>query len=579
MGPATGGVVRSATSSTRPSCSKQCLRTDGSLLCKMHTTSQSSRSRRLTLSRSQKGHPSSSLASTGVGMSAGNIQMMPTSQRFTEVCGSCVAGLASKRQPPAISWCCSRGQLRGQHGAECPRFFALLSHTSFSPKFQDWTLRVPDMEDRAQECGQPLLNFPLVLCLQCVPLPIHIPGIENLSLRHETSDDLARLLSMQAQKWRLRVCTYVLLSPMKMQVTGFETAPAFDIHCGGPRAARAAGGRKPDQELLAQLDDMAALNDLQDPFSELPRGRRSSQAPRRERPPQRQATSSTSAAVPPASLVDEPEPETADDADIFGAEDGDNEDEEHSQAHLLAAPPPVDDEPGRLSKDVLIEAVPQLDLMGDECAEEDVHLPPPFGLGEAGVGPTSVGATPASTSASSGGPTSDANAAHQVDMLAELLGEIVGMSEPGQERDAPVVEPAMPSASSSSASSIPGPPSTANDQQPEEATAGGLAMPPPPPPPAALVGDAIPEAPEGWSMTVGGYVFFEQGRYRGRITAFRTNVSVKCATHGCSKMKGRSKVTDGQLCHWLKLGVDECAPSAEAPVKQQGAKHVSLWRF
>lgn len=357
----------------------------------------------------------------------------------------------------------------------------------------------PDSAERAQDCGQPLLNFPLVVRLQCVSLLLHIPGVENLALRHETSDDLSRILSMQAQKWRLRACTYVLLSPRKMQVTGFEAAPAFDVQCGGSPTARAPSVRMQDRELLAQLSDMAALDDLPDPFSDVLLGRHSSQAPGRGRPPQRRGASSTSAGVPPAPIANDTEAVMADDEDIFGVEEEDD-DTERSQAHLLAAPPPVDEELRRLSKDMLIEAVPQLDLMGDECADEDTLLEAPNGLGGANVGPTSSGAALASTAGSSGDPTSNPGAGEQVDVLADLLGEIVDMSEAEPRCDAPAVAPTMPSASSSSASSPPGPPSTAGGQQPQEANATGIAALPPQPQPAMLVGDAIPEAPEGWSM-------------------------------------------------------------------------------
>ena len=79
-------------------------------------------------------------------------------------------------------------------------------------------------------------------------------------------------------------------------------------------------------------------------------------------------------------------------------------------------------------------------------------------------------------------------------------------------------------------------------------------------------------------MTAKGYVFCDQHRFRGRITSWGKNVSVKCAVHGCSKAKGRAKVTDGQLAEWLRRGVEE-VPVVLGDPKAAQRRHEAMFAF
>lgn len=102
----------------------------------------------------------------------------------------------------------------------------------------------------------------------------------------------------------------------------------------------------------------------------------------------------------------------------------------------------------------------------------------------------------------------------------------------------------------------------------------------PPPEPAPSLGQEILGGPHGWTMTDRGYVFDGDQRYRGRITSWGSKskrVSVKCASHGCSKTKARSMVTNGQLAHWLAQDFGQ--PSEEVPVTALRRRHEAAFVF
>lgn len=60
---------------------------------------------------------------------------------------------------------------------------------------------------------------------------------------------------------------------------------------------------------------------------------------------------------------------------------------------------------------------------------------------------------------------------------------------------------------------------------------------------------------------------------------FGPNVSVRCTLHGCSKVKGRAKVSNGQLATWLQRGVNECGVSEDAPVAKQKVRHTAMFTY
>lgn len=398
------------------------------------------------------------------------------------------------------------------------------------------------------------------------------PGEQRPVLDHQTSDDLAACLSDKAQLWRLRVCKYKLLNPMSRRIDGFEEAPEFDLKCGGGPVARRRPQRV-DREVAAELDELVARNALGDPLAAaaskpLPASAR--EARRAERPnvsARRDALPEASPSAPPP-IADQGDSALSDEEDIFGPAEPD-EDADDACPHLLEAPPAGDQVLEELSAGLFAEAVLKVELESAEPLAGDDVLPPAFGMPNLG--------TRASDGTAEGRPTTSgvalANNQDEVGELASLIDVVVEMSGvAGSEAHA------GPSAVSGAGSSTDAPAalaaSASSAQDGAETTPAAPVTEAPPPPPQ---GQPIAGGPGGWWMTPGGYVFSSSGRYQGRITQWGRYVSVKCASHGCSKAKRRERITDGEICHWLLRGMEEFQVGVGAPVKEMKREHEKLW--
>lgn len=456
------------------------------------------------------------------------------------------------------------------------REFALLTHASFSPKFQDWTL----CRIFGPSPPSPDLEFPFEVELDYAPLPV-LPGAgtpSRMALRHETSDHLACRLSGLAQEWRLRPCCYQLLSPSRMRITGVEAAEELDIRCGaGKGAPRRRGGAKPG--LPAEVSEALALHGMGDPVSGGDRVRRGvggaqrQLAPRsgRHRPP----PAPIAAPLSSSSRLARQGPAGSDDEDLFGPleEESDGQAEE-CQAHRLQEPPSLSSEVVALGEGLLISAAGRADLMEDPCPPDGdgdafEHLRP--ALSETVAGSNELGEMDGPVANDLGaGPTGGAaELASVIDIAAELSG-VIDASDGGVEAE--TIAPESAAASSSQAM-----PEIANKPEVDAtASAASQSTPTQAPPVVATTGEPISGGPEGWTMTPKGYVFCSAGRYRGRITSWGGNVSAKCALHGCSKAKRRAKISDGELAQWLARGVAEC-PLSDGDVKTMGKQHILLF--
>lgn len=458
----------------------------------------------------------------------------------------------------------------GTSASSMCRAFALLSHVSQSPKYQDFTMVVPD---EGQELNEEALPLPLKvsIALSVVPLDVLGEAPATLGLHHETSCDFASALARRAPHWRIRVCKYTLLSPMRMLVTGLEHAEGLDVRCGPRRAAR----QQTRPGAASELSDVLALNDLGDPFA--------SEGPKRAPlrcPGASGARASGAVAQPqPGVLADAPMRRNARQSEARGLElpgDGNGEemsaDDEDTEAEdlssLLEAPPPIDVALGHLAEGLLIPDVERADL-----GDPDLLLEAEGPLTEAFIQPgttaegTAQVASPEGLVASGNGPSAD-EVGQAVDSLEEVLDLAAALADivPASEIEAS----GHTSASSGSA--------------PAASSEGVAAEPPVEPPTQPVIaekpsplGAPISGGPAGWTMSPAGYVFCENGRHRGRITSWGTNVSAKCALHGCSKAKGRNKITDGQLAAWLARGVSECGFGDGRSKEELKKQHITMF--
>lgn len=196
--------------------------------------------------------------------------------------------------------------------------------------------------------------------------------------------------------------------------------------------------------------------------------------------------------------------------------------------------------------------------------------------------PTAAASTSASSTdehlvaTGSGAPESELALAaeHLGDILETIVSSVGSSVQDGIASGggvAPADTPPVAGATTSSAASsaAPTPPVAAEEGAPAEAPAPATSEP--------TIGRLVPGAPAGWSMTPAGYIFGPDHVYRGRITCFRSNVSIKCQEHGCGRLTKRVRVSDAQLIAWLAAGVEQCGVSAETPVPDLARKHMLLF--
>lgn len=433
----------------------------------------------------------------------------------------------------------------------CGRVFCLLSRASWSPKFQDWTMCEPNT---AQDMGGASVDFPLEVRLSLAPLKLRMPFADSaIGLHHETSDDLALNLISRARSWRLRVCKYDLLSAMAMRVTGLEPAAEFDLQVGmrGARPDRAATGQRVDTNILA----IQALCDLGDPLADAGREARCASVGRRGAGTQSQGLQyrapghGASTAPGPDELL-RPHRQGRNRNMTSNNESGDDSTEDEvCLASLLEQPLEMNQGLVDLADGLLIPEVEEhIDLLAPGCPIDCDEPPAPvFRTEEAAAGVAASSAQGTEAAGERDLPAAPADMGSAAEALVEF-GHVVELAASAD----------GPQRFEANASAAPPPP----QQPPVEE------QPPQYPP--------IPDGPEGWTMSPHGYVF-GGGRYRGRITCFGSNVSVKCAAHGCGKLKGRKKITDGQLAQWLARGDEECQVDASATRDAMARRHVAMF--
>lgn len=455
--------------------------------------------------------------------------------------------------------------MTGPPGAQVIRKFALLSGISWSPKFQTFTMCNPigsrALVDREE------LALPLHLTLGLTDLEF-VPGVVASGLHHETSSDLAIGLCDLATSWRLRVCKYRLLSPMEMSVIGFEAAEDFDVRCapGAQRAQPARRRRRPPADLAAVFE----LNSLEDPLAGGAEhaARRAAAAPRGV-VGHRAAASPSPPSAGAGPIVDQALGDDRQEG-IFGDADQSSDGAGEDVGALLEDPPLVDHLLHDLGADVLIDTAEQVDLMAPDLmlGEED---PLPMAFGAAGA--AEANSTKAASGAAGGrGKGSKSNKADggEVEQQEAAIDELGNVCDIVAELADIVAADDAPPGGNASASSTDPPVAQ------EVAAALAPALAPAPPPPGA-VGAPIPGGPQGWTMTPLGYVFFDAGRNRGRITTWGRNVSVRCSLHGCSKAKNRGKISDGEMAAWLARGVNECPVTGQESSADLKKRHMALF--
>lgn len=439
------------------------------------------------------------------------------------------------------------------------RHWALLCHASYQPKFSDWVWCSPAEGVAVHKSDLPL---PLEVCLASAPVRIAGVGEQHeLGFQHVSSDDLCLALVEEAPRWRMRICVYELLAPLRMKITGLDPNPDLDFEFGPAR--RTAQRQKASSATASALADVALLNNLGDPMDF---SNRSSGSVVRKQQRERRAGHSSAPRVAraeqPVIQEAQPQPQPAIE-DIFGGLSGDEGDS--AQSVIVGLPGlAVDAELAELSAGLLIPAVEEAhpDLDADLPGEDD-QLGEPF-------------ATSASATASASRPQADAIDPDQVGRALDSMADVLDAASM-----LAAVAPAElghADAGSASASSTSAAPVAAN------VPLVGLAPPTPAQPlaPPAL-GPPIEGGPPGWTMSPAGYIFDEAGRHRGRITSWgkpvATNVSVKCALHGCSKAKARSRVSDGQLAQWLAQGVMDCPIDGSTSREELVKRHVRMFTF
>lgn len=453
---------------------------------------------------------------------------------------------------------------------EVDRHLALLSSVTWSPRFCDWTMC---MAQPPASVSPAALSFPLVVDLELVPLSAVLPAPAaeaRSSFHHETSEDLALKLQGRASKWRLRLCKYDLVSPTRMLVTGLEPAGEFDLQVDlapqrPARRQRFASGLAGDLAMVlalnAELRQSASTSRLpsNSPASaQLAAGQRP--APRGQ------------AAIAGDRLAREPVSARApDEEDVFGSDDDlqqeaglPGEEEDDCLADLLESQRGMDQGLLQLAAGLLMPEVDRGDIMSADVADDtedrlpDAHVAAGTDATPA-VGESAAQSSPDMVAADNLGEAMD-NLEAIVEMTAKLAcdtGEEQGENPPS-------------GAASSSSGGV-------------DVAGAGVGAPivaaeaAPPPAPAINVGDPIPDGPAGWTMTRLGYIFDSDHRQRGRITAWGRNVSVKCSMHGCSKAKGRDKVSNGALARWLAGGVSN--PDGSLTTRQLRLRHESAFTF
>lgn len=446
-------------------------------------------------------------------------------------------------------------QLRAGGADSQAKVFALATNMTYSPKFVDWTICHVVSEGRLG-IGVPL-SFPLEVDIGFQRADLGHPALAAVDIiEHETSAELSRRLFELSGEWRLRVAQYDLVSPLRMRVVGVEPAPQFDMRCSASGSAPVAQvARKGDKSLNSELQDALNLNAMLDDAA--PTSRRSTSsaigAGRAHRSRSHKAHRRHA------------EGGESDREDIFGSDSEEDLPEDDCQ-QMLVQQPQIDCRLEELSADILMPAVDRGDLLAADMEQEMAAatldggqvVPGELDVQE-GLGASTEGGGP-SASISDG---IDA-AVGVLNLAAELAG--VMAEDEGE---------AKASGAASSASASADPLVTADAASGGEASKSVDAGNPP------LVGSAVPGGPDGWSMSPSGYIFCPAGRHRGRITTWgKANVSIRCALHPkCSQAKGRSKVSDGQLVHWLARGVAECMPSGEPgrSAKEMAIKHASLF--
>lgn len=218
-----------------------------------------------------------------------------------------------------------------------------------------------------------------------------------------------------------------------------------------------------------------------------------------------------------------------DDEDIFGEGSDLDEEVEVVEAFELQSPPPqISPDLLAASEGLLIQASERGDLLEERAPASSADDP----FRHLGAGMVDDATDTQASEWVEKDAVAVGAAADELSSAIDLASELAGLI--GEDSEATPATIGCPSASSSSTVA---PKSVASSAAP----AGDASEPAPT---AAsqcsdvlAVGTQIPGGPLGWTMTPKGYVFCDQQKHRGRITAWKSNVSVKCAAHGCGKAR------------------------------------------
>lgn len=412
------------------------------------------------------------------------------------------------------------------------RLFMLVTTVTYRPYFQDLTHCVPVA---GQDVSSLCLSLPLEIEIETGRSRLSAAvGSEALCIRHSTSDEVAKNMVLIAAEWKVQALRYEVRSVMRMCVTGARDDLCFDC---APLPPSARAPRRSDaMRDLMQLDDLDGDPlALRSSAGARPRG--GGRTARRGRggrgPPAQPVARRLGDAAPaaPAPIIDQP-----------AAPEQHGWPEHHAEQAGHAGDIIESDE------DIFGDG---LDWGGGPTSETrcDIGLVTlaQGTVAELGNLHRSVEDTPDCGEGASGGDapgatgTSAISAADGVDLAGSIANATV--SAAGWATHENTLE------------TVPPPPTPA--------------PPPPQPNPLAALG-----APEGWTRTPQGHIFDAQRRKVGRLTSWKTNVSMKCDFHrGCSLAKGRATATDEQLLAWLSLG----APGASDKPPTSCSEHHALW--
>lgn len=149
-------------------------------------------------------------------------------------------------------------------------FFSLLSNISYNPKFQDWThCRTAD----DSMIGAQVLQFPIEIDLEFAAMPGALDEegpLGGISLRHEGSGELSTRLVALSRSWRVRLCRYRLVSPVRMRVEAVE-GPEHPEACFGPKYGAPSMDRAREERLSKEVSAAISLSRSGDPFCAEPR--------------------------------------------------------------------------------------------------------------------------------------------------------------------------------------------------------------------------------------------------------------------------------------------------------------------